>query len=378
MDAVTREVFAGVPLAGKVIFYLLAALSLGWAGVGCWRRVRLWRPGHPADLGPWGARLRQWATFGLGQQRLPRRRFAGVIHRLTFSGFLVLGLGTLLLALDYATPLNFHHGAYYRIYELVLDLFGLAFVVGSGLIVYRRLFHAPPSLSTCPNEFRMLVLLAAIGVTGFLLEGLRILAEQTPPEVAAWSPIGYGISRLLAVERHGIRSLPTPVAAPVHLVVWWLHAGLALTLLALFPWRRTSHALASFVHLLVRPVRHPGALAPSGNSEIRQSGNWAIRKLGNPEIGQPENSDRASQFPSFPVSQFPSFPVSQFPSFPFSWPQLIGLDACMACGRCNDVCPAKTAAEPLKPKELVQGLRKWMSHGHGASPFGELVTHQFP
>jgi hypothetical protein len=34
MDAVTREVFAGVPLAGKVIFYLLAALSLGWAGVG--------------------------------------------------------------------------------------------------------------------------------------------------------------------------------------------------------------------------------------------------------------------------------------------------------------------------------------------------------
>jgi Fe-S oxidoreductase len=48
----------------------------------------------------------------------------------------------------------------------------------------------------------------------------------------------------------------------------------------------------------------------------------------------------------------------------------------MACGRCNDVCPAKTAAEPLKPKELVQGLRKWMSHGHGAPPFGELVTEE--
>jgi Fe-S oxidoreductase len=48
----------------------------------------------------------------------------------------------------------------------------------------------------------------------------------------------------------------------------------------------------------------------------------------------------------------------------------------MACGRCNDACPATAAAEPLKPKELVQSLRKWMSHGHGASPFGELVTEE--
>ena len=37
--------------------------------------------------------------------------------------------------------------------------------------------------------------------------------------------------------------------------------------------------------------------------------------------------------------------------------QLLSLDACMECGRCEDVCPAFATEKPLSPKKIVQDLK---------------------
>jgi Fe-S oxidoreductase len=41
----------------------------------------------------------------------------------------------------------------------------------------------------------------------------------------------------------------------------------------------------------------------------------------------------------------------------FSWKQLLDLDACTRCGRCQDQCPAYLSEKPLTPKKLVQDLK---------------------
>jgi Fe-S oxidoreductase len=59
-----------------------------------------------------------------------------------------------------------------------------------------------------------------------------------------------------------------------------------------------------------------------------------------------------------------------FPSSPgaVTWQQLTRLDllqtdACTTCGRCNSVCPAHAAGKPLRPREIVLGLRSAVDHG---------------
>src|SRR5262249_34566246 len=38
--------------------------------------------------------------------------------------------------------------------------------------------------------------------------------------------------------------------------------------------------------------------------------------------------------------------------------QLVELDACVSCGRCDEMCPALEAGKPLSPRNVVQDLRR--------------------
>ena len=41
----------------------------------------------------------------------------------------------------------------------------------------------------------------------------------------------------------------------------------------------------------------------------------------------------------------------------FTWKQLLDLEACTRCGRCQDNCPAHLSEKPLNPKKVIQDLR---------------------
>lgn len=40
----------------------------------------------------------------------------------------------------------------------------------------------------------------------------------------------------------------------------------------------------------------------------------------------------------------------------FAWNRLLSFDACIECGKCQEVCPARAAGQPLNPKKLIQDL----------------------
>ena len=40
--------------------------------------------------------------------------------------------------------------------------------------------------------------------------------------------------------------------------------------------------------------------------------------------------------------------------------QLLSLDSCMECGRCEEACPAYASGKPLSPKGVVQDMKALM------------------
>ncbi len=64
----------------------------------------------------------------------------------------------------------------------------------------------------------------------------------------------------------------------------------------------------------------------------------------------------------------------------FKWNQLLGFDACVQCGKCEAMCPAFAAGQPLNPKKLIQdmvvGLAGGTDANYAGSPYpGKEVGH---
>lgn len=50
----------------------------------------------------------------------------------------------------------------------------------------------------------------------------------------------------------------------------------------------------------------------------------------------------------------------------FKWNQLLGFDACVQCGKCEAMCPAFAAGQPLNPKKLIQDMVIGLAGGNDA------------
>src|SRR2546425_5114921 len=92
--------------------------------------------------------LKAVAVQALGQARTLSQAYPGVMHAIMFWGFLALFMGTALATIDYDITLPLFgykllKGDFYLVYETVLDLFGLFFVVGLGMAVWRRFVVRP-------------------------------------------------------------------------------------------------------------------------------------------------------------------------------------------------------------------------------------------
>ncbi|MGL4767307.1 MAG: DUF3483 domain-containing protein [Formosimonas sp.] len=60
----------------------------------------------------------------------------------------------------------------------------------------------------------------------------------------------------------------------------------------------------------------------------------------------------------------------------FAWNRLLSFDACVQCGKCEAVCPAFAAGQPLNPKKLIQDLVVGMAGGTDANYTGSPYPHQ--
>src|SRR5215468_7222570 len=255
MNNATREVFGNIAPWMRVVFFIMITASIA---VLVWQvaaRAWLWRKGQKGGFERcWRVWIDRLVVYAVAQKRVHKKSLGALLHLLLFSGFVVLTIGTTLLAIAYDGPVNFHHGLYYLFYELTMDVFGVAFIVGCLLAMYRRAFQRAASLGHNSRDWWLLGLLLSLGLTGFMVEALRMHYTQVQPDVAHWSIVGWLIDVTL------LRGIDGGSAQTMHLAAWWVHAVVVAAFFATIPVNRFRYLITGPLNIAGRPERPMSAL----------------------------------------------------------------------------------------------------------------------
>lgn len=329
-----REIFWGIAF-GPLILYPLGIAALAIFAYAIYRRSLLWRLGKPEKR--WdnlGKRIWDFIVTavvdGLFHRRFFREPYPGTMHFLIFGGATILLLGTALDVIDHYV-FHFIYGNFYLGLSLALDLGGLAILIGAIMAAVRRYVQRPKRLETVLDDAVMLSFIFIIVLTGFFVEGFRMLVAiphgmsqpefYAHPEWSRWSFGGYFIAGLFSNVSENIKQT-------VYVSLWWFHTVVSLGAIfyACISFDKLTHIIVSPVNAFFRSSRPKGALAAINLEEAESFG-----------VGTIEN---------------------------FTWKQLLDLDACTNCGRCQDRCPAYLTDKPLSPRKLIQNLKShWLERG---------------
>jgi Fe-S oxidoreductase/nitrate reductase gamma subunit len=316
VDTPTREIYWNVSAVWLMYVLLVpTAAVLLW---GLWRRVRRWRMGRPVDRTDRPrARLRALLDLAVAQRKILRDRYSGIMHQFIFLGFLTLFVGTLVVMVHEDFKIPIMQGPFYLWFQsLALDLLGLAAIIGLVMgLVKRYLLRAHRLDRTKNPDWILPVWFLVILITGFMVEGLRIVGTADP--WAIWSPVGYATGRAFAAA--GLTGSALRVA---HRGLWWLHLVIVFGWLAYLPYTKLRHIFISPASIYFRRFTPRGRLDPI-NLETAPV-------LGAKTLGE------------------------------FHWKDLLDLDACTECGLCQAACPAFAVGKPLNPKAVILDLQAHM------------------
>jgi Fe-S oxidoreductase len=309
------------------LVYVLAIAMAAVFGWGCYRHYRLWRQGRPTFRldRPWD-RIKALFGHGFGHQRLIKDAYPGLMHLFIFSAFVVEFIGTSLIALQVDLGRVFLWGDFYLYYSAVLDVFGILGLVGLAMAAERRYLRKVQRLTDTPDDALALLILFIVFFTGFLVEGMRLGATEMAahPDWALWSPGGLAIAKIAAAL-----GFTAETFLSWHRFWWWFHMVFIFGFLAYIPYSpKLFHLISAPLNTFFADLKPKGVLEPI------------------PDFEQAE-----------------SFGASTLADF--TWKQLLDLEACTACGRCQAQCPAYNSGKPLSPKQLILDLRNYMHERAG-------------
>ncbi len=297
----------------KTIDIFVIFLSLGIFIWGIRRRMRLWSVGTPEDRsGLTKERLKALFVEGIFHKRIMQDRYPGSLHLFIFVGFLLPLAVIIFTQVIYSLP-----NIPAQFLSLLLDLVGLLAIISIVLLLIRRFVIHPARLDNRPEDLVVLLLFLAILLTGMLLESLKL--NVIGQEVSAWAPIGRVFS-------HFIQLFGIQVQTQSHLaiIVFRIHFFLVLGTIAYIPFSKMFHLVSSPMNMFFRSFKSKGALSFIDLEDENQE----------------------------------TFGVAKIEEF--TWKQLMDLDACTRCGRCQDHCPAYLTEKSLSPKKLIQDLKEHM------------------
>ncbi len=288
------------------LFYLMMALSFIIFVLGTIRLVRPWFKGD------WDVFLKDILhnvfiiiKDSIFYRKIFRKdKFAGIMHLCIAWGMITLFIGTLMVTIhERAFPYLF--GDVYMIFSLILDVAGIAVIVGVLMAFYSRFISKKQRLTTITEDIIYLVSFFVIALSGFIIEAARIAATEFPKWETV-SFVGYLLARIFTAfisDTNTFRS--------THFVFWWFHAIAVAISIAYLPFSKLKHIIIAPLNMAIKPTDRP-------------RGQLLARTK----------------------------PKKTIPDLTFR--EILQLDACMRCGRCTSVCPANISGEPLAPMMIIQ------------------------
>ena len=308
------EVF--MPIMIGVAIFLPVIIALFVFGFG--RRYRLWKIGQADNRSEkWLTRLMSTLAVAIANVRIIRLKelYPGLMHALIFGGTALLLLGKIIRLFSFG-GVTVPPQSIFLYASLISEIGGVLVLIGGGMAIYRRYIRKPTRLDTQPEDNLVFVWAFFLILTGFMIKGYRIaIGDGSPTDWAMWSPVGYLISN----------AFPTFVTEARNEILVWhrtlIHAIPAFIFFG-YIWvirSRLQHIILSPLNVFFRSLKPKGALTPIELETAETFG-----------AGNIEN---------------------------FTWKQLLDLDACTRCGRCQDACPAYFSGKALNPKQVIQDLK---------------------
>jgi len=301
-------------------FLVFSSVLVVLFALGFFRRYQLWRLGGiDQRLGQIATRLKTTFAVTLAHFRIWREAYPGSMHFLIFWGTLLLFLGKIVRLFSYPAGLTVPPQNVFLYASFISEIGGLLIIIGGCIALYRRYIQKPSRLDTVPDDTLIFGWAFILLLTGYMAKGYRIaISEVPPPDWFLWSPIGYLFSF----------AFPTFMTEARNEILVWhraiIHVFPAFVFFAyIFISRsRMQHLWLSPLNIFFRSLKPKGALQLL---DIETAESYGASKIEN-----------------------------------FTWKQLLDLDACTRCGRCQDQCPAYLSEKPLTPKKVILDLKGHM------------------
>ncbi len=310
------------------VVILLLVVGLGLFARTIYGRFLVLKAGKPETR--WDLvenRVRALLEVGLGQAKMFKEPASGLLHALTFWGFVVLGARTTQLFVQGFSPdwpLPFIEPIYAPIKDFTAAIVLLS-ILG---FFYRRLIVKPKRIAYSGEALLILGFIGGLMVTEFLFEGLHfggMMATGNPEKIAyasehvSHAPIGGFLANLFATS--GIAPKTQEILGEVN---YWIHLAIVLTFMNLLPLSKHFHVITSLPNVFLSKLEPKGAL---------------------------------SFVPDIEKSLEEELPLGLSKTEDLSWKQILDLYTCTECGRCEVNCPAWTTGKPLNPKMIILDIR---------------------
>jgi Fe-S oxidoreductase len=346
-----KEVYPGTLRLTLGLVMLVATIAIAGRRVS-WL-VRLIRSGTPAPgrLDDLKRRALTQAREVFGQRRLLRWSLPGLMHFLTFWGFLILGItiveayGALVISRDFAFPL-FGRGQWLGFLE---DLFAVLVLVAICWFGVNRYRNAPQRKQRSsrfygshngPAEF-ILVMIFFVVATLLLYRGAQYNTGHFPWGKSKWPFASYLVSLALGdgAYNQGVET-------------FFLVAQMAVIFGFLIVVLHSKH-----LHIFLAPLNVLTKREPDGLRELLPVADAAGAPI---DFADVENLSEDTVFGRGKIEDF-------------TWKGYLDFATCTECGRCQSQCPAWNTEKPLSPKLLIMDLR---DHLFAKAPyiFGSLAV----
>lgn len=245
---VKAQDFWNIPDSLIILLYVIASVAIIIFFIGFWYKVRIWSTGRDTNnsLKGVGTSGLMWISITklfsadclLARRVSPRSKTRATLLMGIMWGFILLFLGTIGRTVNYYFY-DFLHGRVWQIFSLTLDFAGLFLLIGIIYGLFRRYVFKSEKIATSIQDGIFLVWLFLVIITGYGVEGTRIVVLNPP--ASDWSPVGYtfGIV-ILSISGGNIGTLKL-----INLTFWIIHMLLSLSFIAYIPFSKAFHIFAS-------------------------------------------------------------------------------------------------------------------------------------
>ncbi|HSY77917.1 MAG TPA: (Fe-S)-binding protein, partial [Bacteroidia bacterium] len=327
-------------MISQIIFalVLITAIVLFTKAVGkISRNIKLGKPFDRSDRS--GDRWKAMFMVAIGQSKMVKRPFAGVLHIFVYAGFVIINIEVVEILIDGVAGthrvLSFL-GPFYTFLITAFEYLAVAVAVSCAIFLIRRNIGRlkrfwSKEMTTWPRTDANIILTTEILLMAAFL---TLDASDTLIQRAANSSYsGFAVSNSILWVFNG-----TPVSTLefIEHFCWWFHIIGILAFLNYIPYSKHFHIVLAF------PNVYYSNLKPKGEFTNLASVTREVKLMLDPSSVPPPAD------PNAPPERFGAKDI-----FDLSGIQLMNAYSCTECGRCTSSCPANQTGKMLSPRKIM-------------------------